>query len=78
MCRESLYSTSKTGLLVFVDAKVNKLLDVLAFNEYKARRVFFFFLVWAQCQRWLSCLNKGVCVVFIIGYKIVTGRFSLS
>lgn len=43
MCRESLYSTSKTGLLVFVDAKVNKLLDVLAFNEYKARRGFFFF-----------------------------------
>lgn len=59
-----------------MDAKVNKFLDVLTFNEYKARRVFFLFcLVWAQCRRWLSCLNKGVCVVFIIGYKIVTGRF---
>lgn len=42
MCRESLYSTSKTGLLVFVDAKVNKLLDVLTFlMSIKARRVFF-------------------------------------
>lgn len=27
-----------------MDAKVNKFLDVLTFNEYKARRVFFFVL----------------------------------
>lgn len=64
-----------------MDAKVNKLLDVLTFlMSIKARGVFFFVLfgMGAQCQRWLSCLNKGVFVVFIIGYKIVTGLFFLS